>query len=734
MQVPTGRKALAAAVAAAVAGSVAAVAAATASPAPAAAADGPIGFASVSANGQNGTTGGAGGQTVTPTSASQLKSYLAQSGPLIIQIDRSISISGMVDVASDKTVIGVGTSGRITGGGLDVDGSHNVIIRNLTFTGAGDDAINITDGAHHVWVDHNDLSGAYDGALDVKRGSDYVTVSWNHFHDQAKNSLVGHSDGNGSQDRGKLRVTYHHNFFDGTSERNPRVRFADPVHVFNNYYKDISGGDSYGAATAMNAGVLVEGNYFDGVASPTKIQIFESDPGRLVQRNNVFVNSGTPESDGTVVEPSTFYQYTVDDPNTVPAKVQAGAGVGRLTPPTGDTTAPSVPSNLQATGVTASSATLAWAASTDNVGVSGYDVLSSSGARLATVTGLGHTVTGLSARTAYTFRVVARDAAGNTSGAASVTVTTGDTGGDPSTGPVGFASVNAWGQNGTTGGAGGPEQTVTTAADFTAAIKADGPRVVKVQGMITLAAGMYQVSSDKTIIGVGADSGITGGGLNIGLPVDDDITSPPADAVHNVIIRNLNFRKANDDSINVQMFSHHIWIDHNDLAQGKDGLIDIKRGSSYVTVSWNHTHDHTKNMLLGHDDDNGGQDTGYLKVTYHNNWFDRTPQRNPRTRFGNPVHIFNNYFVSNSDVGVACQNRSGCWVEGNYFENVEEPMTTDYAGPEGSIVEKNNHYVNSGDPVVGGSVENPAGYYSYTVTPASQVKALVTAGAGTGTI
>ncbi|MBY8852797.1 hypothetical protein K7G98_33045, partial [Saccharothrix sp. MB29] len=117
-------------------------------------------------------------------------------------------------------------------------------------------AVMNADGAHHVWVDHNDISGASDGALDVKRGSDYVTVSWNRFHDQTKNSLVGHSDGNGSQDRGKLRITYHHNLFDGTAERNPRVRFADPVHVFNNYYRNIRGTDSYGAATAMDAGVL----------------------------------------------------------------------------------------------------------------------------------------------------------------------------------------------------------------------------------------------------------------------------------------------------------------------------------------------------------------------------------------------------------------------------------------------------------------------------------------------
>jgi pectate lyase len=302
--------------------------------------------------------------------------------------------------------------------------------------------------------------------------------------------------------------------------------------------------------------------------------------------------------------------------------------------------------------------------------------------------------------------------------------------------PTGFASVNAWGQNGTTGGAGGPTVTVSTAADLIANIAAPGPRIVQVNGMITLPDGMYDVSSDKTIIGLGANSGITGGGFNIGLPMSDAVTSPPADAVHNVIIRNLNFRDASDDSINIQMFSHHIWIDHNDLAQGYDGLIDIKRGSSYITVSWNHTHDHTKNMLLGHSDSNAAQDTGRLKVTYHHNFYDRTPQRNPRVRFGEPVHIYNNYYLRNSDTGPACQANSGCWVEGNWFQDVEEPMTNSYSGPDGRIVERNNVFAGeeAGEPVTGGTVQDPATYYSYTLDDPADVPALVTAGAGTGTI
>jgi pectate lyase len=285
---------------------------------------------------------------------------------------------------------------------------------------------------------------------------------------------------------------------------------------------------------------------------------------------------------------------------------------------------------------------------------------------------------------------------------------------------------------GTTGGAGGPTVQVDTAAELLSSIATAGPLTVCVVGTITLPAGMYDVTSDKSIIGVGATAGITGGGLNIGLPVSE-VTSPPANAVHNVIIQNLTFRGASDDSINVQMFSHHVWIDHNDLAQGYDGLIDIKRGSSLVTVSWNHNHHHTKNMLLGHDDANGAQDTGRLKVTYHHNWFDATPQRNPRVRFGEPVHVYNNYYFYNTDTGVACQNTGGCLVEGNYFEDVEEPVTNTYAGPAGRCVARNNVFVGeSGAPDCSGTVQEASSYYAYTLDDPNQVKSIVTAGAGVG--
>jgi pectate lyase len=307
---------------------------------------------------------------------------------------------------------------------------------------------------------------------------------------------------------------------------------------------------------------------------------------------------------------------------------------------------------------------------------------------------------------------------------------------DASGRPTGFASVNAWGQNGTTGGTGGPTVEVDTAGELLAAIAQPGPLNICVRGMIALPGPMHDVTSDKTIVGIGATSGFTGGGLNIGLPVDDAVTAPPANAVHNVIVRNLVFHDWPDDAINVQMFSHHVWLDHNDLSHGYDGVIDVKRGSSYVTVSWNHTHNHTKNMLLGHDDGNGAQDVGRLKVSYHHNWFDQTPQRNPRVRFGEPVHIYNNYYLHNTDVGVACQAGAGCLVEGNYFENVEEPVSNHYAGPAGRCVARNNVFTGAepGQPECSGTVEEPRSYYDYTLDDPNNVRTVVMAGAGVGKI
>jgi pectate lyase len=300
----------------------------------------------------------------------------------------------------------------------------------------------------------------------------------------------------------------------------------------------------------------------------------------------------------------------------------------------------------------------------------------------------------------------------------------------------GFASVNALGQNGTTGGAGGAVVTAASTAQFLDYIARPEPLIVQVKGTITLPTGttdgMHDVASDKTIIGLGADARLVGGGLNIGVPVDDDVTSPPADAVHNVIIRNLAITGATDDLVNVQMFSHHIWIDHNDFSNGDDGAVDIKRGSDFVTVSWNRFHDHDKTLLLGHDDDNGAQDIGRLRVTYHHNYFDGSDQRNPRVRFGESVHVYNNYYRDNS-YGVVSAMNAGVVLEGNYFFSVNNPGRVDFSGDLGRMVARDNILVDCNHQVeLRGSVVEPRTYYAYSLHRAAEVPTIVPAGAGTG--
>ncbi|XXX81683.1 hypothetical protein WMF30_23275 [Sorangium sp. So ce134] len=307
--------------------------------------DGPDGFAAVEGYGVRTTTGGAGGPVVTVTTTEEFLDYIARPGPYVIQVSGTIALptgttDGMHDVTSHKTILGLGADATLTGGGLKIglpvddaitspppDAVHNIIIRNIKITGASDDLINIQMFSHHIWIDHCDLSNGGDGALDIKRGSDLITVSWNHFYDHTKTCLLGHDELGASQDVGRLRVTYHHNFFDRSDQRNPRVRFGEPVHVYNNYYND----NSYGIASTWNAGVVAEGNYFFSVNNPGRVIFEDNDPGRMIARDNTLVECNHEiEVAGPVVEPSTYYDYTADSSADVPAIVMAGAGVGKI--------------------------------------------------------------------------------------------------------------------------------------------------------------------------------------------------------------------------------------------------------------------------------------------------------------------------------------------------------------------------------------------------------------------
>jgi chitinase len=146
--------------------------------------------------------------------------------------------------------------------------------------------------------------------------------------------------------------------------------------------------------------------------------------------NGVFISYDDTESFGhktsyiksTGLGGAMFWEFSGDRNKTLLTKLANDlAGTS-----TGDTTPPSVPANVHMTSKTSSSVSLAWNASTDNVGVTGYTV--TYGTTSINVPGTSATVSGLSANTAYTFTVKAFDAAGNVSNASAPVQVTTDTG------------------------------------------------------------------------------------------------------------------------------------------------------------------------------------------------------------------------------------------------------------------------------------------------------------------
>ena len=112
----------------------------------------------------------------------------------------------------------------------------------------------------------------HDGLLDITNASDLVTVSAgiaSRNHD--KMMLIGSSD-TAAPDRGKLRVTLHHNLFDGIGQRAPRVRFGQ-VHVYNNLYdmRDTPNYVSTAGVSASSRQLYAEENFFlaDRTTSPS---------------------------------------------------------------------------------------------------------------------------------------------------------------------------------------------------------------------------------------------------------------------------------------------------------------------------------------------------------------------------------------------------------------------------------------------------------------------------------
>ena len=288
---------------------------------------------------------------------------------------------------------------------------------------------------------------------------------------------------------------------------------------------------------------------------------------------------------------------------------------------------------------------------------------------------------------------------------------------------VGFGAAAGTGSpGGTTGGGNVQPVTVTTLADLTTyASTNDTPQVIEIDAVIPLV-DQVRVKSNKTIRGT-VRGELVGSGLNL------------TDA-SNVIVQRLKISKAlGTDTISVT-HAQNIWIDHCDLSSELispkgtyDGLVDITHGSTNVTVSWNYFHDHYNVSLVGHSVSNGAEDTGALTVTYHHNWFARTPNNCPRVRFG-LVHAFNNLY-QDVEGAVASQMLAQVFVEGNVFQRVLHPIVTSYEDPvDGFADEVNNIFDPDHPPVIGPPRAPWRPAYVYETDLVTDVPAIVTTCAG----
>ena len=270
------------------------------------------------------------------------------------------------------TIEGVGNDTTINGFGLVMKNSSNVEVRNLGFmncnSSEGDDC-GLQQGNDHVWVhncdffygdagsDADQVKG--DGALDTKT-SKYITHSYNHFWDNGKCNLQGMKS-----ESEENTATYHHNWYDHSDSRHPRIRTCT-VHSYNNYF---DGNAKYGVGVTLGASCFVENNYFRNCKYPTLISgqgsdvatggTFSGENGGVIKafgnyiegakamvsysddktefdayvaksRDEKVPDSVTCKKGGTTYNnfdtASTMYKYNVDKAEDVPAIVTAKAG------------------------------------------------------------------------------------------------------------------------------------------------------------------------------------------------------------------------------------------------------------------------------------------------------------------------------------------------------------------------------------------------------------------------
>ncbi|GAB4052293.1 RICIN domain-containing protein [Catellatospora paridis] len=285
----------------------------------------PDGFASTG----GGTTGGAAGATVTVSTLADLQRYVTATEPYVIRVSGAITVTPKgteLRVASNKTIVGVGTSGHIVGGGFFLGtGVRNVIIRNLTIRDTQmadddpDDKVYDYDGiqmdtADHVWIDHNTITRMNDGLIDSRKDTSYLTISWNVLSSNNKAFGIGWTD------NVTARMTIHHNWIKDTNQRNPSTDNVAYAHLYNNYLQNVT---SYGNYARGATKMVLENSYFENVKDP----FYPDSTAQLRQSGSIMVNcTGKQQTLGSAFTPSSFYAYTLDAAADVPNLLGTYAG------------------------------------------------------------------------------------------------------------------------------------------------------------------------------------------------------------------------------------------------------------------------------------------------------------------------------------------------------------------------------------------------------------------------
>ncbi|MET9564072.1 pectate lyase family protein [Streptomyces tauricus] len=255
---------------------------------------------------------------------------------------------------------------------------------------------------------------------------------------------------------------------------------------------------------------------------------------------------------------------------------------------------------------------------------------------------------------------------------------------------------------------------MSTYADLLKYATATTPYVIKVTKGITVPTYGYEipVQSDKTLVGVGTAGEIINGGLSLGT------------GVHNVIIRNLTIRdtRMTDDDPDDKTYDYdgiqmdtadHIWIDHNRIVRMNDGLIDSRKDTSYLTVSWNELGEVNKAFGIG------WTDNVTARMTIHHNWIHDTNQRNPSIDNVALAHLYNNYLQNITSYGNLSRGAAKTVIENSYYENVNNPYSIDTTAA--ALSQKGSVLVNcTGDQKTNGTTFTPSSYLLLHARPGSR--------------